>query len=172
MLKKYFKIYIFFCTISIQAIVNAQPIGNEWIDYNRKYYRIDVVSDGIHRINFSVLQAAGVLSGNPNPRSFQIFGRGIEQHIYVKGEEDGVFDANDYIEFYGKKNDGWLDAYIYDKPSSQGNTDYSLFTDTASYYLTFNPNWVVYPSKRMTLHNNFNFSSYTPSPFVFATVME
>ncbi len=170
MLKKYFKIYIFFCTISIQAIVNAQPIGNEWIDYNRKYYRIDVVSDGIHRINFSVLQAAGVLSGNPNPRSFQIFGRGIEQHIYVKGEEDGVFDANDYIEFYGKKNDGWLDAYIYDKPSSQGNTAYSLFTDTASYYLTFNPNWVVYPSKRMTLHNNFNFSSYTPSPFVFNTV--
>ncbi len=147
----------------------TQPWGNEWIDYNRQYYKINVYQNGIYRINYSALQLAGFLSNNPDPRSFQIFGRGEELYIYVKGESDGSFDVDDYIEFYGQKNDGWLDKYIYDNPSNQANTDYSLFTDTATYYLTLNPDWVVFPSRRMTVSTDFNFSSYSISPYVFAT---
>ena len=29
--------------------VKAQPIGNEWLDYNQEYYKIPVGKDGIYR---------------------------------------------------------------------------------------------------------------------------
>ncbi|HRS53274.1 MAG TPA: C25 family cysteine peptidase [Bacteroidales bacterium] len=163
------KISLQFLFLIISNIILAQTFGNEWIDYNKQYYRINVYTTGIYRITYSTLQAAGILSGNPDPRSFQIFGKGTEQYIYVKGENDGVFDPDDYIEFYAQKNDGWLDTYLYDKPENQGNPNYSLFTDTASYYLTFNNNWVISPSKRVIIENDYNFSSYSPASYIYKT---
>ena len=43
----------------------------------------------------------------------------------------------DFIEFYGKKQRNELDRYLYSEESQQLNPWYSLFTDTATYYLTW-----------------------------------
>ena len=109
--------------------------GNEWINYNQVYAKIPVGKDGIYQITDSLLQAAG-FPRNEDPRNFQLYHRGIEQPIIVSGESDGVFNSNDYILFYGRKNDGTLDEKLYEDPAYQPHKLYNLFSDTTSYFLT------------------------------------
>jgi len=135
-----------------------QFYGNEWINYNQSYYRFNIIQDGVVRIYYSTLQASGILATNPAPGKFQLFGRGEEQYIHVFLGNDGILNTGDYIEFYAEKNDGWLDERIYKNSSDQGNPYYSLFNDTASYYLTFHP--TSFNNKRLIEENDINFNNY------------
>ncbi len=146
----------------LPLLLAAQPHGNEWIDYGQEYYKFDVTQNGVYRLDYTTLQNAGISVGSIDPRNFQIFGRGQEEYIYVEGESDGTFDTGDYIEFYGRKNDGYLDGEVYDDPAHQGNPYYSMFNDTAVYYLTWNNST---SNRRMTLETDVAFSSYSASPF-------
>ena len=112
----------------------AAQVGNEWIHYDRPYLKIPVGRDGVYRISHSALQLAG-LSTARDPKLLQLFHRGKEQAIHVQGEGDGVFHISDYIEFYGRKNDGALDSTLYQVTSHQPHTLYSLYSDTTSYFL-------------------------------------
>ncbi len=130
----------------------AQTYCNEWINYSQKYYKIKVVKDGVYRIDSSALAGAGIPVNTINPKNFQLFFRGREQYIYIQ-EFGGVFNHNSYIEFYGQGNDGALDSLVYNSGHSP-NPYYSLFSDTAVYYLTWN-NSV----------NNYRMSEYTDTAF-------
>lgn len=116
---------------------------NDWIDYNQQYLKIPITEDGVYRIYYSPLNQAmgqmGVSLDNVDPRSIQIYGRGREQAIHVEGENDGTFNQTDFIEFYAQANDGWLDTALYLNEGDQPNPYYSLFTDTAYYFLTWSP---------------------------------
>nr|WP_250427347.1 C25 family cysteine peptidase [Pontibacter ruber] len=116
----------------------AQTVyGNEWINYSQTYYKIKVVNNGLHRLGYSYLDSLG-LSG-VNPKELQLFRRGKEVSIYVAGEDDGRLDAQDYLEFYGERNNGELDSELYKNPAHQPHQLYSVYTDTATYFLTFSP---------------------------------
>ncbi|WP_048919713.1 putative type IX secretion system sortase PorU2 [Rufibacter radiotolerans] len=122
--------------------------GNEWINYSQKYYKIKVPATGIYKLDQAYLQAAGITG--VDPRNFQLYRRGEEVSIYVQGEGDGSLDAGDFIEFYGEKNDGALDRELYKDPNANHiSTYYSLYTDTAAYFLT----WSARPGKRMVMAN-------------------
>ncbi|MFM2206321.1 MAG: hypothetical protein RL213_296 [Bacteroidota bacterium] len=142
--------------------VPAQPHGNEWIDYGQPYFKVKVWEDGIYRISKSALSASGAVLAGVDPRKFRIFCKGEEQYLYVQGESDGSFDASDYIEFYGRRNDGEADAPLYADSSWQPNKRFSLFTDTAVYFLTWSP---VSNGRRMTLSTDTSYSAYAPSPY-------
>lgn len=110
-----------------------------WIDFDRTYYKIPTAVDGIHRLNFTALSSSGI---NPNvidPRNIRIFHRGEEVAIFVQGEQDGKFDPNDFIDFYGKRNDATLDIKFYDDPSHLGNNRYNIHNDTTAFFLTLSP---------------------------------
>lgn len=139
----------------IPETISAQTFGNEWINYNQEYYKIKVGADGIYKIDYSTLVNAGIPVATVDPRNFQLIFKGTEQYIYVRGEDDGSFDAGDFIEFYGMRNNGELDTRLYQKPEYQPNTYYSLFTDTSAYFLTWNSSQ---NGKRVTLLND---TSYT-----------
>jgi len=156
----YTLLLFFICT---QAF--PQQYGNEWINYSQKYYRIFVVEDGIYRIDSTTLANAGLNVSSLDPRNFQIFGRGELQHIYIKGESDHHFNSGDYIEFYGMHNDGWYDKYLFENQADQPNPNYSMFNDTAVYYLTINPSYLAGANGRITAENSTNFSSYTAATF-------
>lgn len=159
MIKKIFGILIL--GLLVVNTLFAQNFGNEWINYNQKYYAFKVNEDGIVRISYSALANAGVpLNSINNPKNFQIFGRGQKQYIYVHNENTGVFSPNDYIEFYAQKNDGWYDSVLYKQPDFQTNKEYSLFTDTATYYFTWNNSL---NNHRLTIETDVNYSSYTPA---------
>jgi len=149
----------------------SQPLGNEWVSYTQKYYKIAVVSKGIHRVTFPDLVAAGVPTGEIDPFYLQLFSKGQEQYIYVSGAADRVFNANDYIEFYGEPNTGWLDTVFYNDASQQVNPNYSMINDTSWYFLTWNTSGVTTGvPKRFIEENDQSFNSYTASDYCMKTV--
>lgn len=115
----------------------AQTFGNEWINFSQEYYKIPVTAKGIYRITVNDLTAAGFPVSTVNPKRIQLYHRGKEQAILVNGEADEKLDANDYVEFYGKGNDGTMDSLLYIPSSAQPHKYYSLYSDTTAYFLTW-----------------------------------
>lgn len=164
---------LIFSLISITGF--SQTFGNEWINFtsggplsDQQYYKIKVTSEGIYRISSSTLIAAGIPVGGIPSQKYQIFYQGSEQPIYVSTlPVTAPLGINDFIEFYGKGNDGKLDGKMYKNDStgfldltSQPNSQYSLFTDTAIYYLTWRTNNLNgLPIQQITTNN---FTGLTP----------
>jgi hypothetical protein len=117
------------------TILLAQ-FNNEWIDYNKTYYKFKVGQTGLYRIPYSVLQSAGL--GSARAEEFQLWRNGEEVPVYTS-TPSGLLSASDFIEFFGVMNDGKPDAVMYKKPEFQLSDKWSLQTDTAAYFLTLNP---------------------------------
>lgn len=134
-----FRIALGLLLMLIAANTHAQYYGNEWIEYDQRYYKFPIEEEGVYRISYNTLAAAGVPLANINPADIQLYSRETEVPIYIKTEQPGSFGLSDYIEFYARGNDGWLDYLSYHQLGSQLNSSYSLYNDTINYYLTWQP---------------------------------
>ncbi|GAB4494844.1 MAG: hypothetical protein OHK0052_00840 [Anaerolineales bacterium] len=65
-------------------------------------YRIAVTADGLYRLTYADLQAAGMDVDAINPQTFRMTNQGDEVAIEVIGESDASFDPGDEILFYGQ----------------------------------------------------------------------
>ncbi|MDL2242101.1 type IX secretion system sortase PorU, partial [Bacteroidales bacterium OttesenSCG-928-K03] len=106
-----------------------------------------VSEDGMYKITYQDLKSLGVDVDNINPKTIQIFGNGggmlpelagaeryddlNEVPIWVIGEEDGKFNNNDYILFYGSGPDSWT---LEDKMFMFNR---NLYTRKSGYFLTY-----------------------------------
>jgi hypothetical protein len=81
------------------AFHNASSI--QWMLADTECLKALVNSSRIQRVNYSDFDCAG-LTTSFNPRYLQCYYEGREIPIYVFGEEDNIFDAGDYILFYGE----------------------------------------------------------------------
>src|SRR5690606_31017928 len=149
--------------------LSAQNTANDWINYSQSYYHFKVAENGLYRITYQDLLNANIPLSTINPQNIQLFAKGKEQPIYLKGEADGVFNATDYIEFYAEANDGWLDTVFYKGKNNQPNPFYSLINDTLTYYLTWNNQT---NNLRFQEENAIDFSNYFPAPFVWKESVE
>ena len=114
-------------------------ISNSWINFNQSYYRIPVAKDGVYRLSYADLQDAGFPVNSVDTRFIQIFHRGQEQAIYFKQDiANAKFDASEYVEFYGQRNDGQRDSKLYKPATAQPHPYYNLYSDTSAYFLTWN----------------------------------
>ncbi|HRH66057.1 MAG TPA: C25 family cysteine peptidase [Bacteroidia bacterium] len=156
------RILLSFLLSCFASFLWAQPYENSWINNSQPYYKIKISQEGIYRINQQTLLFAGVQVTGSDPRKIQLFHNGIEQYIYIEGENDGQFNPSDFIEFYGEKNDGNLDSKLYADPSWQPTPSYSLFTDTSVYFLTISNST---NGKRLTQVNDNNYAAYSPAPY-------
>lgn len=148
---------IFFC-LGL-AFNSVAQLGNEWIDFTQSYYKIKISKDGFYRITASELSTAGFpLSTVPASR-IQLFRRGEEVALNVNANGDGTVN---YLEFYGERNDGRSDATLYEA-GDQPHSFYSLFTDTASYFLTYKLG--SENGKRMAFSSDQNATGLTPEPY-------
>ena len=147
----------------------AQPFGNEWIDYSQSYYNIPIAENGVYRISFQTLLAAGVPVTVVDPNNYQLFVKGEEVPVYIKGESDGVFDVADYIEFYGNKNDGWLDTALYEGRLNQPNPYFSLINDTLNYFLTWKSSG---NNDRYQEENAIDFGNYLKAPYILNEILQ
>lgn len=112
------------------------------------WYKIEVTREGLHKIKASTLSAAGINIENLDPRTIKIYNHSgntlhpntttytenpvgpLETAIYIAGEEDGRFDSQDYILFYGTGVGGWY--------YSESENDFRFTQhpyDTKNYYL-------------------------------------
>ncbi len=110
--------------------------GDEWINFDQSYFKIPVADDGIYRISQAALSAVGIPVSQIATGNYQLYRLGEQVPIYVSST--GLLGSEDYIEFYGQKNRSELDRHLFANPDEEMlNPDYSLVTDTMSYFLTW-----------------------------------
>lgn len=99
---------------SLKFVTNSAMSSGAW-------YRIAISSSGIYRIDHAFLNANGINTSGLNPNHIHIFGNAmgmlpennnnprpddlINNKIHVQGDQDGSFDAGDFILFYANGPD-------------------------------------------------------------------
>lgn len=112
------------------------------------WFKIGVEEKGIYKLNNNTLQSLGINTSTIDPRNISIYGNGggmlpqpnntpratdlLENAIFVSGEEDGTFDANDYILFYGDSPN----KVNFDVDHGTFTYEKNLYSDTLYYFLT------------------------------------
>ncbi len=129
----YCKALLLSCLIMLLTCYSAfaQDYGNEWIDFEQTYYKFKVAKDGVYRIPYELLQSQGLPA---EPTAYQLFYRGQEIPMY---QSETPLEEGGYFDFYGQKNDGALDSILHKLSKWQLTPDFSLFTDTSVYFLTY-----------------------------------
>jgi len=113
------------------------------------WYRFKATSEGIYKISRTELASLGIDASTVDPRTIKIFNNGgfslnesvqtstpygmTENAILVEGEEDGVFNQNDYILFYGRANDFW----DYNVSSTKIERNHHPFSKNNYYWISF-----------------------------------
>jgi hypothetical protein len=108
------------------------------------WYRFYVEKSGVYKISKNFLNQLGLNTAS-DPRKIKIFGNGgrmlplanqtfypndlIENAIQIVGENDGVFDSDDYVLFYAEGIDSWSD---------ENQTHLNLYDTKSYYYVTTN----------------------------------
>ncbi len=126
-------------TLSAQMTINGQTrYGNEWIDYSKNYIKLIVNEDGLYRVSYQELLAQGIPAGVVGA-GIQVFRNGEQVPIHLSSE--GSLTNNDYLIFYGERNDGYLDRFHFQNwITEQLNPRHSMYTDNSVYYLTWGVN--------------------------------
>ncbi|GAB3551870.1 putative type IX secretion system sortase PorU2 [Spirosoma fluminis] len=168
MLRAY--LVLFLLTVCVRSLL-AQPLsaGHEWINSNQTYFKLPVAETGLYRIRAVELERAGFPVSTVDPTTVQVFHRGIEQAIFVAGEADKRFDTDDFLEFYGRGNDGAQDSLLYHPVGAQPHPYYSLFSDTTVFFLTWRLDGT--PGKRMAAYSDTSYASLPPEPYYWAEDM-
>ncbi len=130
----------------IVSLISAQLVmAQSSVLSSGTWYKIGITETGIYKIDQNTLSALGI-TGTINSRQIKIYGNGvqgvlpqsnsenrledlIENAILVSGEEDGSFDENDYLLFYGigPNKAVWSEnGFEYEK---------NIYSDTAYYFL-------------------------------------
>ena len=107
-----------------------------------QWYRFYIDTTGVFKLTKSFLQRLGVNVNNVDPRTIKVFGHGgrmipysnaepypydvPENAIKFVGEEDGVFNNEDYILFYGQGPTGY---------NEESATHINCYTDKTYYYI-------------------------------------
>ena len=123
------------CLISLSFSAFAQS-GNSWINYDLDYVKIVTGKDDIYRVSYESLLNAGLEVEGTNPDKIKMLHRGVQVAIAVVDNGDGVFGEDDYVEFYGRRNDGVSDVELFNRPRDQIHQYMNLFTDSTAFFLT------------------------------------
>ena len=138
-IKLFFILFVLFIFTTAKAQMwNGKDTiyGNEWINYSQTYFKMKIANDGLYRLDYKDLTAAGIPLASLKGENFKVFALGKEIPVYVSNKN--ALQNADYLEFYGKKNRGELDAELYQYPNTeQMNPSFSMFNDTISYFLTW-----------------------------------
>lgn len=135
-----------FCNAQVNSILSK----GDW-------YRFSVENDGVFRIDFNLLRSTGINPDQVDPRNIRIY-TGMpgmlpqansasrmqdltELAISISGEEDGKFNGQDFILFYGQGPD----RFSYNAQKQLFDYQNNLFTDKNYYFLTVSDS----PGKRL-----------------------
>lgn len=121
--------------------ISLEDTTGNWIDYGANYLKMGLAEDAVCRITKTDLNVLGINTSTIDPRTFKIFESGKEIDICVTGEDDGIFDENDFIEFWGHKNYPKISYHLLNADNEEYNEYLNRYTDTTFYFLTWNGNF-------------------------------
>ncbi len=126
------------------------------------WYRFSLGEEGIYKITKEKLAGYGIDVNSVDPRTIKIYNNGgyilypevekerntdlVENAIFISGEEDGKFDDNDYILFYGRGINFW-----------EFNADSGKIARNRHWYTNKNYYWITSGGgngKRMEIQNS------------------
>ncbi|MGD8306548.1 MAG: C25 family cysteine peptidase, partial [Ignavibacteria bacterium] len=119
------------------ATYSLPDTSGTWINYNATYIKIGVDRDAVFRITKSSLENLGVNTNIIDPKTFKMFESGKQIKLLVEGENDGVFNDTDFIEFWGHKNYPSTLHRIINDETTEYNEYLNRYTDTSFYFLTW-----------------------------------
>ncbi len=76
-------------------------------------HKIVVDQDGLYRLTYADLQAAGLDVDNIDPRNLYLTNQGRDVAIHVEGQGDGIFHPTDSVLFFGEQFRGDYLAALY-----------------------------------------------------------
>lgn len=125
-----------------------------WITPNKLYLKLFIIEDGVYRINKNDFTQSGI-NVNFDPRTIKVYNRGTQLPVYFEGEQDGVFDNEDYLDFYATRNYGGLTKTYFENNGILNVhyiTDeyYNNYSDTNVYWI----GWDGEFGQRYTVTNN------------------
>lgn len=127
--------------ITVKGVNDFDVLSNSVLA-SGEWHRFYVEKSGVYKISRAFLQQLG-FNVNADPRNIKIYGNGgrmlplknsipypsdlTENAVTFIGEQDGVFDAADYILFYAEGVDNW---------NAESGTHCNLYADRSYYYIT------------------------------------
>lgn len=112
-----------------------------------EWYKIAVVNEGVFKLSYNFLSSLGIDLDEIDPRSLKMYGYGggmlpaandiprpddmQENAIIVVGQEDGSFDRDDYVLFFGEDQVVWR----YDSTRAMFRHQVNLFDDSTFYFI-------------------------------------
>jgi len=108
-----------------------------WITPNKAYLKMYVAEDAMYRISKADFTASGIEVSSLDPRTVKVYNKGTQIPIYFAGQSDGVFDNNDYFDFYGERNYGGNTRILNERGEFLNNLYeyYDLYSDTNVYWV-------------------------------------
>jgi Peptidase family C25/FlgD Ig-like domain len=136
-------------------------------------YKIGVQNSGIYKIDYNFLKNMGVDVDNINPQNIQILGNTgamlpelnaetrtddlAENAVFVQGENDGRFDAQDFILFYAQGTTTWK----YDSATAFFKHKLNLYSDQNFYFIKIANN----NGKRIQNQTNITSTAYNTNSY-------
>jgi hypothetical protein len=136
-MKRLFLTLVAIAAASVSAYSQTAVFGNEWIDYspNVKYYKIPTHSNAMYRISKSFLDSIG-LPTSALGSELQLWHEGNQVAMYITTASN--LGSTDYIDFFGKRATGKMDAEVYDN-KAQMDPFLNLLNDTTYFFLVYKP---------------------------------
>ncbi|TBR18680.1 MAG: hypothetical protein EPO57_06040 [Chitinophagaceae bacterium] len=154
------RIAVFLCVLNFTINGEAQSFNNEWIDYNKTYFKFKIGVTGVYQIVQPALASIGL--GNTAAEHFQLWRNGQQVALYTS-VSSGPLGSSGFLEFWGENNDGKPDNQLYRDASFQLSNKHSLQTDTAAFFLTIN---TTAPNLRiLNTSNNVSGNVLSPEPY-------
>lgn len=145
-MKRYTRtIFLTFLNLTVCLQVPAQVSQSVLADGS--IYQLATNKDGIYQLDYAFLEKLGINPTTIDPQKIQMFGHGggalpeannqariddlSELSIFVSGQEDGRFDRNDFILFYGEGSDQW----VFDPISKKYHREENTYEDRNFYFI-------------------------------------
>ena len=138
---------LIFSFLLLNSLNLFSQVGNSVLSTG-KWAKFYVDTTGIFKINKTLLQEIGVSTSGLDPRTIKIYGNSggmlpeknsdfrhddlPENSIFISGEDDGVFNDNDYILFYSKGPDTWN----VDVQNNTASHIKNVYSDKTYYFIT------------------------------------
>jgi hypothetical protein len=122
------------------VIANSVLASGDW-------YRFYIEKSGVYKITKDFLQQLGINLNGLDPKKIKIYGNGgkmlplanntfypsdlTENAIQIQGENDGTFNSDDFILFYGEGTFNWND---------ESQTNLNLYDSKSYYYINIQGN--------------------------------
>ncbi len=141
-MKKQLLFFLTFLSITANSqVTNSVLSSGTW-----RKFTIDTT--GVFKIDYNFLQQMGLNLATVNPKNIKIYGNGgatlpnknsdfryddlQENTIFITGEDDGVFNTEDYILFYGKGPHDW----VINTEDNTAKHRQNVYSDKAYYFIT------------------------------------